>query len=176
MGTALVYVLVMCIVAIVVGALIVQLATKLVAGFKPGFGVAVGVVIVGMIAGAVASWVLGMVMGAGTGSTLAALVVAFLVNAAVLNALIKHPSGGALGFGKACLVTLVQYIIEIVLAVILAFLFGSVIFRMILMHWSEYASKPALTAMRGSRHAAASAMNTREAPKGASFVSANSPQ
>ncbi len=130
MGTALVTALVVLVIAIVVGALIVQLATKLAAGFKPSLGNAVATVIVGIIAGMVASWLLQMVMSGGTGS-LIGIVVAFLVNAAVINFMIKQPAGGQMGFGKACLVSLIQYIIYIVLGVILAVVIGGSVLSML---------------------------------------------
>lgn len=130
MVTALVSAIVFLVVLIVVGALIVQLATKLAAGFKPTLGNAIATVIVGIIAGMIASWILHMVLTGGTGS-LIGLVVAFLVNAAVINFMIKQPSGGQMGFGKACLVSLIQYIIYIVLSVILVFVFGTAMFSML---------------------------------------------
>jgi len=56
--------------------------------------------------------------------------VAFLVNAFIINTMIKPPTGGQMGFGKACLVSLVQYIIYIVLSVILFFVLGGAIMGM----------------------------------------------
>jgi len=44
--------------------------------------------------------------------------------------MIKPPTGGQMGFGKACLVSLVQYIIYIVLAVVLFFVLGGAIMGM----------------------------------------------
>lgn len=123
MLTALIIGLVILVVFIVIGAFIVQLATKLAAGFKPNLGNAVAVVIVGIIAGAVVSWLMQMVLGS-TGS-LIGLVVSFLLNAFIINMMIKTPSGGQMGFGKGCLVTLIEYVIYIVLCVVLFFVFGS---------------------------------------------------
>ena len=120
MLTGLITALVVLVVCIVIGALIVQLATKMAAGFKPTLGNAVVTVIVGIIAGAIVSYILQMVLGS-TGS-LIGLVVAFLVNAFIINLMIKAPGGGQMGFGKACLVSLVQYIIYIVIFIVLFFL------------------------------------------------------
>jgi hypothetical protein len=39
--------------------------------------------------------------------------------------MIKQPSGGQMGYGKACLVSLIQYIIYIVLFVIMFFVVGA---------------------------------------------------
>ena len=43
------------------------------------------------------------------------MIVGFFVYAAVLGPLIKHPETGAIGFGKACLVSLVQVITMVVI-------------------------------------------------------------
>ena len=129
MLTGLLTVLVVIVICILIGALIVQLATKMAAGFKPALGICVATVIVGMIAGAIVSYVLQMLMGS-TGS-LIGLVVAFLVNAFIINLMIKQPGGAQMGFGKACLVSLVQYIIYIVLSIVLFFLIGGAIFSML---------------------------------------------
>lgn len=128
MLTTLLVVLVILVVCILVGAFIVQLATKMAAGFKPGLGNAVATVIVGIILGGIINYVLQMLLGS-TGS-LIGLVVAFLVNAFIINLMIKAPGGGQMGFGKACLVSLVQYIIYIVLSIVLFFLVGGAIFSM----------------------------------------------
>jgi hypothetical protein len=57
--------------------------------------------------------------------------VIFLLYAAITNALLKKPDGGQMGFGRACLVTLIQIIIEIILGVILVFVFGAALFGML---------------------------------------------
>ena len=131
MGTALVYGLVMLFVWFAIGAGIIMLATRIVAGFTPKFLTALIVAVIETIAAGVASWLLNMVLGAGGLSSLVALAVIFLINAAVLNALAKRPDGAQIGFGKSCLVTLVQIVIEIVLCIILFFVFGSVLLGMI---------------------------------------------
>lgn len=129
MVTGLLTVLIVIVICILIGAFIVQLATKLAAGFKPPLGICVATVIVGMIAGAIVSWLLQMVMGS-TGS-LVGIVVAFLVNAFIINLMVKQPGGAQMGFGKALLVSLVQYIIYIVLSVVLFFLVGGALFSML---------------------------------------------
>jgi hypothetical protein len=128
MFTGLIVALVIIAICIVVGALIVQLATKMAAGFKPTLGNAVATVIVGLIASMIVGWVLQMLLGS-TGS-IVGLVVGFLVNAYIINMMIKQPAGGQMGFGKACLVSLIQYIIYIVLSVVLFFLVGGTLFSM----------------------------------------------
>jgi hypothetical protein len=111
-----------------VGALIVQLATKMAAGFKPTLGNAVATVLVGIILGGIINYVLQMILGS-TGS-LIGLVVAFLVNAFIINMMVKAPAGSQMGFGKACLVSLVQYIIYIVLALASLFFGAGVLFSL----------------------------------------------
>jgi hypothetical protein len=127
MLTGLITALVILVVCVLVGAFIVQIATKLAAGFKPSLGNAVATVLVGLILGGIINYLLGMVIG--SSGQLIGLVVAFLVNAFIINMMIKAP-GGQMGFGKACLVSLIQYVIYIVLAVVLFFLVGGAIFSM----------------------------------------------
>jgi hypothetical protein len=52
-------------------------------------------------------------------------VVGFLLNSFVINMFVKTPTGAQMGFGKAALVSVVEYVIFIVLGVILAILFGA---------------------------------------------------
>jgi len=115
MGTALVYGLVMLFIWFAIGAGIIMLATRIVAGFTPKFLTALIVAVIETI---------GL-------SSIVCLVVIFLINAAVLNALAKRPDGAQIGFGKSCLVTLVQIIIEIVLCIILFFVFGTMLMGLI---------------------------------------------
>jgi hypothetical protein len=128
MLTGLLGILVFLVVCVLVGALIVQLATKMAAGFKPTLGNAVATVLVGIILGGIINYVLQMILGS-TGS-LIGLVVAFLVNAFIINMMVKAPAGGQMGFGKACLVSLVQYIIYIVLALASLFFGAGVLFSL----------------------------------------------
>jgi hypothetical protein len=131
MGTAIIYGLVMLFVWFAVGAGIIMLATRIVAGFTPKFLTALIAAIIETIASIAVSWVLSMVLGSGGLTLLLAFVIDFLVYAAILNAFVKRPDGAQLGFGKSCLVTLVQLVIEIVLCIILFFVFGSVLLGMI---------------------------------------------
>ena len=64
-------------------------------------------------------------MGASTMTSIVCLVLVFLINSAVINAIVKRPGGVSLGFGTACLISLVQIVIEIVLAVVFGILFGA---------------------------------------------------
>ena len=49
----------------------------------------------------------------------------------MINAIVKRPGGASLGFGTACLVSLVQIVIEIILGVVVAILFGAAFFSML---------------------------------------------
>ncbi len=125
------YALVMLAIAIGFGALIIMLATKIGAGFTPKFLTAAIAAIVETIAAGIISYVLNMVLGAGSLSSLLCLVIVFVAYAAILNALVKRPDGSQMGFGKACIVTLIEIVIEIVLCVVLFFVFGGVLIGML---------------------------------------------
>lgn len=130
MVTGIIYALVFLIIAIAIAAGIIMLAARIVAGFTPKFSIAAITAVVEFIAGAVVSWILHMILGMGGLSSLVILVVVFVVYAAIFNALVKK-DGAQVGFGKAALVTLVQLIIEIILGVIIAFVFGAAVFGML---------------------------------------------
>jgi hypothetical protein len=130
MGSLALYGVVSLVIGIAIGAGILMLATRVVAGFLPKFLLAAGTFVIAYIAGLAAMWILGMVLGSGMLTSLLALVVLFIVNSAVLNALIKMPGGAQMGFGKAAVVTLVQIVIEIILCVVLVVIFGAGILGM----------------------------------------------
>jgi len=125
------YGLVSFLIGVSIAGAIIMLATKLVAGFTPKFIMAAVAALVAMIVCMVVNFGLSMVLGAGMLTTLLAIVVYFVVSAAIINALLKRADGSQMGFGKAALVTLVALIIEIVLGVILVFVFGAGIMAMI---------------------------------------------
>jgi len=128
MVTGLIYGLIALIVGIAIGAGILMLSTRIVAGFTPKFPISAVTVIVEFIAAAIVSWILHLILGASSIGSIIALIVIFLVYAAIINALIKKPDGAQMGFGKACLVTLVEIVIEIILGIILFFVFGAALF------------------------------------------------
>ena len=125
------YGLVAFLIGISIAGAIIMLASKLVAGFTPKFIMAAVTALVAMIACAIVQFGLQMVLGAGTLTVVILLVAYFAINAAIINALLKRPDGSQMGFGKAALVTLLALIIEIVLGVILMFVFGAGIMAMI---------------------------------------------
>src|ERR1700733_14796853 len=124
MGTVIVTVIVSLFIGISIGALIIMLATKIAAGFGPRFGQAFLAALAATILAALLSWIVGMVLGNGGISSLVCLVLVFLLNSAIINAIVKRPDGLQMGFGKACLVSLIQIVIEIIIGVICVFLFG----------------------------------------------------
>ena len=128
MGTVLVTIVVTLFIAIAIGALIIMLATKIAAGFGPRFGQAFLAALAATILAALLSWIIGMVLGSGGIASLVSLVLVFLLNSAIINAIVKRPDGLQMGFGKACLVSLIQIVIEIIIGILCVFLFGAAIF------------------------------------------------
>ena len=125
------YGLVAFLIGVSIAGAIIMLATKVVAGFTPKFIMAAVTALVVMIVCGVVNFGLQMVLGGGALTLLVVLVAYFAISAAIINALLKRPDGSQMGFGKAILVTLLALIIEIVLGVILAFVFGAGIMAMI---------------------------------------------
>ena len=124
-------------VAVIVGALILMLAVKLVEKFTPSFGKALVTVLALFGALIVVNIVLGLLFGVMGLMTFGAfgiarlliLVADFLVSAWVIQKLI----GGSMSYGRACLVTLVEYAISIAIGLVLA-LIGGLIFGGAMMH------------------------------------------
>ena len=125
MGTVIVTIIVTLFIAISVGALIIMLATKIAAGFGARFGQAFLAALLATILAGILNYIIAMVLGAGGLTSIISLVLLFLLNSAIINAIVKRPDGLQMGFGKACLVSLIQIVIEIVIAIILFFLFGA---------------------------------------------------
>jgi hypothetical protein len=128
MGTVLVMVIVTLFIAISIGALIIMLATKIAAGFGARFGQAFLAALLATILAGILSWIIQMVLGVGGMASVVSLVLVFLLNSAIINAIVKRPDGLQMGFGKACLVSLIQIVIEIIIGIICVFLFGAAIF------------------------------------------------
>lgn len=127
MGTLLLLPLLVVVVAIVVGAFVIQLATRMVAGFTPTFGNCAVTAIVATIATVILHVLLGSVLGAAMGGRMLSLLTGFLLNAFVIERMVKDPAGESMGFGKAALVSVVEYVIYIVLVILVALLFGAAI-------------------------------------------------
>lgn len=124
-GMGLFAILVMIVVGILLGALILAVSFRLVVGFMPSYLRALGAVVLTYIAVFVVSLILGMLIH----SSVLTLIVNFLVGAAVVNYLLLSADGRQIGFGKACVVELVNMVIGFVLVLIIfaifAMLFGT---------------------------------------------------
>jgi|SRR6185312_3090177 len=121
-GMGLFAILVMIVVGILLGALILSVSFRLVVGFMPSYLRALGAVVLTYIAVFVVTLILGLVIHSGVLS----LIVTFLVGAAVVNYLLLAADGSQIGFGKACVVELVNMVIGIVLALIIGFIFAMI--------------------------------------------------
>jgi hypothetical protein len=107
-----------------IGALFIQLGTKWIAKFKPSYGTAYLAAFLGYLASFVVGVVIGLFVGMsghsfGGSPVVLSMVIGFSVAAAIYGLLIKHPETGPIGFGKACLVALVQLLLSgVILAII----------------------------------------------------------
>jgi len=107
------------------GALIVQHATKIVAKFKPRYGMACLATFLGNVASLIVGFLIGMIVDmTGNeftgGPMVLTMIVGFFVQAAIYGPLIKSTEGIPIGFGKACMVNLIQLIIcGLMLAIVL---------------------------------------------------------
>lgn len=148
-GMILLVVVVMFVVALLIGGLVLKFSVRLLQDFSPGFGRSVLVVFASMVVGVIINIVLTMVMGVGAGmgdptmmgneaamagmmaASLGIMAVSLLaslfVTAFFVNLLIKRPDGGAIGFGRSCLVALVYWVAMVVVGIILSIVMGIVL-------------------------------------------------
>ena len=113
-----------------IGALVLMLAARIVEKFVPRFWIAFGTALAAAVISAIVNFVAGLFIGlAGraAGMSIVAIkltafpsgmVIGFLISATMIRALIKRPDGSALGFGRACLVALVQALIGLAILVV----------------------------------------------------------
>jgi hypothetical protein len=108
-----------------IGAFVVQIACKMVAGFKPVYARAYFASLLGYLgAFFVGSLIQSTLEKAGqepTGSTsLLLFAAAFVVQASIYSKVISHPQKGGIGFGRACIVSFIQFLFGgVVMAVLL---------------------------------------------------------
>ena len=121
-GMGLFAILIMIVVGIALGALVLAVSFRLVVGFMPSYLRALGAVVLTYVGVFVVPLILGMVVH----SSVLSLIVTFLVGAVVVNYLLLAADGSQIGFGKACVVELVNMVIGIVLALIIGFIFAMV--------------------------------------------------
>jgi hypothetical protein len=108
------------VVAALIGAIFVRIACKRIAKFKPPYGMAYKAAFLGylspVLVGLVVDFVLGALGQSLTGpSTVLLIIFVLFVQAALYSKMIKHPETGAIGFGKACQVIIVQWILGLLL-------------------------------------------------------------
>ncbi|GEM_PF-824709 len=114
-----------------IGALILRVATRWVEKFTPRFWLAFGTALAASVIAMVINFVVGIFIGL-TGRAAAlplttiqaisfavGLVIGFLITATMIRALIKRPDGSMLGFGRACLIALVQALIGLAIVAVL---------------------------------------------------------
>ena len=137
MGMGIGMILIIIAVWLVVGTLILMFATKMVEKWTPTFVKALVVTIVCGIVAVIVHWVLRMVLGFGMLGGLITLVANFLITAAIIQQLLTRGGGPVAGdgamavgagvkmaYGRACLITLVEYVIAIILGIIFGVIFG----------------------------------------------------
>ncbi len=119
-GMGMFAILIMIVVGVFLGALILSVSFRLVVGFMPSYMRAVGAVVLTYFAVIVVTLILGMVVH----SSVLSMIVNFLVGAAVVNYLLLAADGSQIGFGKACVVELINMVIGFVLALIILAIFA----------------------------------------------------
>jgi hypothetical protein len=132
---------------LLIGGLVLKFTVRLLQGFSPGYGKSVLVVFLAMVAGFIVNIVLSMVMGVGSNAALMggdeaamagammaslglmaiSLLASLFITAFFVNLLIKQPDGQAIGYGRACLVSLLYLVVIVVLGIIAAVVLGVVI-------------------------------------------------
>lgn len=110
------------------GALIIQLGTKFVAKFRVPYRRAYIAAFLGYAVSFIVGLVLGIIysragIGFNYGVLLFFMIVGFLTQAAVYSFLVKGQNGESLGFGKACLVSIIQVIAGIFLILFIGIIF-----------------------------------------------------
>lgn len=150
MGAMLLIFVVVAVLFLFVGALVLKYSVSLIEKFSPSYGRSVLTVLLAGIISFVISIILVLVFGLGAAgmgtamdseaamasmgmvsilSNLISAALSFLVMAFSINLLIKRPDGSAMGFGRACLVSLLYMVVMLVLFVIvgivLAIVFGA---------------------------------------------------
>jgi hypothetical protein len=152
LGVLAVVLLATSVVMLLVGALVLKFSVSLIEKFSPSYGRSLLAVLLAAIASFVVSVVLVLVFGLGAAgmaeggdptaamssmgmlpvlANLLSFAISFLVMAFAVNLLIKRPDGSELGFGHACLVSLlymaVMVVLFVIIGIVLALVFGAAI-------------------------------------------------
>ena len=149
MGALLVFFVVFVVFYLLVGGVVLKFSVKLIEKFSPSFGRSVLAVLLAGIVSFVASIALALAFGlggAGLGSddpeaamaamgaaslmaNLISFAISFVAMAFAVNLLIKQPDGASLGFGRACLVSVlymaVMIVLFVIVGIVLALVFGA---------------------------------------------------
>ena len=151
MGAMLLVFVVFFVLFLLLGGLILKFSVKLIEKFSPSYGRSVLTVFLAGIISFVVSIILAMVFGlgaAGMGAAgadseaamasmglmsilinLVSAAIGFVVMAFSINLLIKRPDGSAMGFGRACLISLlymaVMVVLFVIVGIVLALVFGA---------------------------------------------------
>ena len=109
-----------------IGALIIQLAARIVVKCKPEYGTAYGAAFLGYLVG----YLIGFMINFGAAllglqgklvPTAISVVLAFFAGSAVYTAMLRNPAGERIRYGQACLISLIQIAVGLlVLGCILA--------------------------------------------------------
>jgi ABC-type branched-subunit amino acid transport system permease subunit len=102
--------------AICLGALVVQFVTVKLASFKPAYRSAFLATFIGYLVNYAIGFIVGYSVIANKGTmtsmvTLLTIVIAFFVQASFYSIMLKSPDGIPLGYGKACIVSLSQFVV-----------------------------------------------------------------
>lgn len=149
LGALLVFFVVFVAFYLLVGGVVLKFSVKLIEKFSPSFGRSVLAVLLAGIVSFVASIVLALAFGLGSApaditnaetsvaavgaaslmANLISFAIGFVALAFAVNLLIKRPDGSELGFGRACLVSVLYMAVMIVLfifiGIVLALVFGA---------------------------------------------------
>ncbi len=103
-----------------IGALFLQIATNIVSKFKPQYGMAYKAAFLGYASSFVVGLLFGFIVGVtgnefGVGAIVASGVIGFFVASSIYSIVLKHPEKGPIGFGTACLVSVIQLVFSVII-------------------------------------------------------------
>ena len=116
-------------VAVSVGALVVQFATEKIANFKPPYGTTFLASLIGYLASYAIGFIVGFAIATNKGEAsgmvmLLTLVIGFFVQATFYSFMLKSPDGVTLGYGRACIVSIIQLVIAALIIGVIVMVFA----------------------------------------------------
>lgn len=96
-------------------AAVLFLSMRLAAGFFPRFAHALLTSCVVAILSLIVCWIVAATLTMGATGAIVWLAANFFLNAMMVNVLMRRRDGATIGFGRACVVTAIQFAIEIVI-------------------------------------------------------------